>query len=402
MPVCLIENWNTRQGCRDEKWNNEEKRDMTAVLQPQDAGEAASSVSQQSRVLIVDDAPENIGILVETLKNAYVIMFARSGDVALRLAMESTPPPDIILLDVIMPGMDGYEVCQRLKSDDRTHDIPVIFVTGQSEEVDEARGLSLGAVDYIGKPFKASLVKTRVANQLELKRHRDRLDELVHERTKELALTREVTIEAMATLAEWRDPETGAHIKRTQRYVRELAEYMSANPKYAPELDANTIELLYLSAPLHDVGKVSIPDSILLKPDRLTDEEFTEMKRHTTRGRDALIAAERKLGGNSFLRLAREIAYGHHERWDGKGYPQGIAREAIPLPARLMSLADVYDALTSRRVYKPALPHEEVATMIKQGRSGQFDPDVVDAFINLQDEFQAIAQLFQDQEHHHV
>jgi putative two-component system response regulator len=373
---------------------------MTAVLQPQDADDAASSASRQSRVLIVDDAPENIRILAEALKNEYIIMFARSGDAALRLATETEPPPDIILLDVIMPGMDGYEVCRHLKENERTRNIPVVFVTGQSEEVDEARGLALGAVDYIGKPFKTSLVKTRVANQLELKRHRDRLDELVRERTQELALTKEVTIEAMATLAEWRDPETGAHIKRTQRYVRKLAEYMAANPKYAPELDANTVELLYLSAPLHDVGKVSIPDSILLKPDRLTDEEFTEMKRHTTRGRDALAAAERKLGGNSFLRLAREIAYGHHERWDGKGYPQGIGGEAIPLPARLMALADVYDALTSRRVYKPALPHEEVANMIRQGRGSQFDPDVVDAFLSLQDEFLAIAQRFQDQEQH--
>jgi len=371
---------------------------MTAILQPQDANESASLVSQQSRVLIVDDAPENIRILVEALKDEYIIMFARNGEGALRIATESASPPDIILLDVIMPGMDGYEVCQCLKENRRTRNIPVVFVTGQSEAVDEARGLSLGAVDYIGKPFKASLVKNRVANQLELKRHRDRLDELVRERTQELALTKEVTIEAMATLAEWRDPETGGHIKRTQNYVRALAEYMAANPKHTPQLDANTTELLYLSAPLHDVGKVSIPDSILLKPGRLTDEEFTEMKSHTTRGRDALAAAERKLGGNSFLRLAREIAYGHHERWDGKGYPQGIAGEAIPLPARLMSLADVYDALTSRRVYKPALPHEEVATMIRQGRGEQFDPDVVDAFMQLQDEFQAVSQRFQDQE----
>ena len=373
---------------------------MSAALHLQDTGKTPPPDRQkQSRVLIVDDAPENIRILAETLKNEYIIMFARSGDVALHLAMESNPPPDVILLDVIMPGMDGYEVCRRLKEDKKTRNIPVIFVTGQSEEVDEARGLSLGAVDYIGKPFKASLVKTRLVNQLELKRHRDRLDELVRERTRELALTKEVTIEAMATLAEWRDPETGGHIKRTQNYVRLLAEYLAENPKFAPQLDANTIELLYLSAPLHDVGKVSIPDSILLKPDRLTDEEFMEMKRHTTRGRDALAAAERKLGGNSFLRLAREIAYGHHERWDGKGYPQGISGEAIPLPARLMAVADVYDALTSRRVYKPALPHEEVVEMIRQGRGGQFDPDIVDAFMQLQGKFLAIAQRFQDPDH---
>ena len=374
---------------------------MTDAIQNREAEETSSAAFEQSRVLIVDDAPENIRILVETLKSDYVIMFARSGDIALRLAVESSPPPDIILLDVIMPGMDGYEVCRRLKGDKRTSNIPVVFVTGQSEEVDEARGLMLGAVDYISKPFKASLVKTRVANQLELKRHRDRLDELVRERTQELALTQEVTIEAMATLAEWRDPETGGHIKRTQNYVRLLADEMAKNSKYAEALDPNTIELLYLSAPLHDVGKVSIPDSILLKPDRLTDDEFAEMKRHTIRGRDALAAAESKLGGNSFLRLAREIAYGHHERWDGKGYPQGLAGEDIPLPARLMALADVYDALTSRRVYKPALPHSEVTKMIIEGWGGQFDPAVVDAFLRLQDDFQRVGQRFQDQDMMH-
>jgi putative two-component system response regulator len=368
---------------------------MSGALHVTDAVIPPPSTQQRSRILIVDDAPENIHILVETLKGDYIIMFARSGEAALRLA-ENTPPPDIILLDVVMPGMDGYEVCRRLKENPHTLGIPVIFVTGQSDEVDEARGLSLGAVDYVGKPFKASLVKTRVANQLELKRHRDRLDELVRERTHELNLTREVTIGAMATLAEWRDPETGGHIKRTQNYVRLLAECLTKNPKYAAQLDPNTVELLYLSAPLHDVGKVSIPDSILLKPDRLTDDEFAHMKRHTIHGHNALAAAEGKLGGNSFLRLAREIAYGHHERWDGKGYPQGQKEEEIPLAARLMALADVYDALTSRRVYKPALPHDEVSTMIVEERGKQFDPAVVDAFLERQDEFLKIAKVYQD------
>jgi len=230
-----------------------------------------------------------------------------------------------------------------------------------------------------------------VANQLELKRHRDRLDELVRERTQELALTKEVTIEAMATLAEWRDPETGGHIKRTQNYVRDLAECMAANPKYAQQLDANTIELLYLSAPLHDVGKVSTPDSILLKPDRLTNEEFAEMKRHTTRGRDALAAAERKLGGNSFLRLAREIAYGHHERWDGKGYPKGLAGEKIPFAARVMAIVDVYDALTHKRVYKEAISHEDAVALMSKGRGTQFDPVIFDIFLANQEDFKKIA-----------
>lgn len=348
-----------------------------------------------SRVLLVDDAPENLRMLSEALKNDYVIMFALNGDTALRLA-RSEPQPDIILLDVIMAGMDGYEVCRRLKEDLHTHNIPVLFITAQNDEVEEARGLSLGAVDYISKPFRSSLVKTRVANQLELKRHRDSLDELVRERTQELALTREVTIEAMATLAEWRDPETGGHIKRTQNYVLALGEYMSTMPRYAQELDPNTLEMLYLSAPLHDVGKVSIPDAVLLKPASLTNDEFLEMKQHTTRGRDALAACERKLGGNSFLRLAREIAYGHHERWDGNGYPQGISGEDIPLPARLMSVADVYDALTSKRVYKPAMSHEASMDIIIKGRGTQFDPSAVDALLTIQEKFRAIAAQYVD------
>lgn len=350
---------------------------------------------RRSRVLIVDDAPENLRILGEALKEKYVIMFARNGEAALRLA-NAEPRPDIILLDVIMPGMDGYEVCHQLKENHETHDIPVLFVTAQNDEVEEARGLSLGAVDYISKPFRSSLVMTRVANQLELKRHRDRLDELVHERTRELTLTQEVTIEAMATLAEWRDPETGAHIKRTQSYVLILAEYLSTIPGYEEQLTRHTINLLYLSAPLHDVGKVSIPDAVLLKPATLTEEEFREMKHHTTRGRDALAAAERKLGGNSFLRLAREIAYSHHERWDGNGYPQGLAGEEIPLPARLMSVADVYDALTSKRVYKPAMPHEVAMDIILKGRGTQFDPVVTDALVVVQDKFQMIAAQHAD------
>ncbi|MEG2171709.1 MAG: response regulator [Desulfovibrionaceae bacterium] len=343
-----------------------------------------------SRILIVDDAPENIRILAESLKDKYIIMFALNGETALKLAKSATPP-DIILLDVVMPGMNGYEVCRLLKQAPQTHDIPVIFVTGQSDMADEARGLHLGAVDYVSKPFRTSLLINRIANQLELKRHRDRLDVLVHERTSELILTQEVTITALATLAEWRDPETGGHIKRTQNYVRTLATHLH-------KFDARTLESLYLSAPLHDVGKVSTPDAVLLKPTALTHEEYEEIKLHTTRGRDALAAAERKLGRNSFLMLAREIAYGHHERWDGQGYPRGISGEEIPLPARIMSLADVYDALVSKRVYKPAMNHSAACTIIYEGRGTQFDPILVDAFVQVQDTFQKISQTYVDED----
>lgn len=349
----------------------------------------------KNRVLIVDDAPENIWILVEALKDEYTLIVAKDGLSSLRLA-HGPNPPDIILLDVVMPGMDGYEVCRQLKEDPATRGIPVLFVTSQNDTGNEAHGLDLGAMDYIVKPFQPALVKARVRNQIELKKHRDQLDDLVRDRTKQLALTQEVTIEAMATLAEWRDPETGGHIKRTQNYVRTLAEYMRALPGYAPLLDENTVEWLYLSAPLHDVGKVSMPDSILLKPGRLTPEEFEKMKLHTIHGWCALAASDRKLGGSSFLRLAREIAYCHHERWDGKGYPQGLTANEIPLSARLMAVADVYDALTSKRVYKPAVPHEEVTGIIISGAGTQFDPEVVDAFVAVQDTFREISLRFAD------
>lgn len=359
--------------------------------------QASPEQGSKNRVLIVDDAPENIWILVEALKPEYTLMIAKDGASSLRLA-RGPNPPDIILLDVVMPGMDGYEVCRQLKEDPATSGIPVLFVTSQNDSGNEAHGLDLGAMDYIAKPFQPELVKTRVRNQIELKKHRDRLDDLVRDRTRQLALTQEVTIEAMATLAEWRDPETGGHIKRTQSYVRTLAEYMRSLSRYSNALDENTVEWLYLSAPLHDVGKVSIPDSILLKPGRLTPEEFEKMKMHTIHGRDALAAAERKLGGNSFLQIAREIAYCHHERWDGMGYPQGLRATEIPLSARLMSVADVYDALTSMRVYKPALPHDEVSSIIQSGSGSQFDPHVVEAFLSVNEVFREIGQRYADQE----
>lgn len=349
----------------------------------------------RNTILIVDDTPENIQILMETLKADYAILAAKNGEKALSLAL-GTPRPDLILLDVMMPGIDGYEVCARLKQDVRTTAIPVIFITALNEEEDEARGLALGAVDYITKPFRPGLVKARVRNQLELKLHRDHLDLLVRERTRELALTKEVTIECLATLAECRDPETGGHIKRTQRYVRLLAERLRTLPRFAPLLDDTTIELFYLSAPLHDVGKVGVPDAILLKSGVLDAEEFAVMRRHVEYGRDSLAKAEEKLGGNSFLRHAREIAYGHHEKWDGSGYPLGLAGEDIPVSARLMAVADVYDALISRRVYKPPFSHAQAVGIIREGRGTHFDPDIVDAFMDIQEQFRLTALEFAD------
>lgn len=350
---------------------------------------------KSQKVLIVDDTPENIQVLMQTLRDEYAIIAATNGDKALQLASK-TPRPDIILLDVMMPGIDGYEVCRRLKTNPLTSGIPVIFVTALSEEQDEATGLSLGAVDYIAKPFRPALVKARVHNQLELKRHRDHLEDMVHERTRELALVKEVTVECLANLTETRDPETGGHIKRTQNYIRALAEHLAGMPGYADTLDYETINLLYLSAPLHDIGKVGVPDSILLKPGKLKPEEFEEMKKHTIYGRDALKVAEDKLGGNSFLHYAKEIAYGHHEHWNGNGYPLGLSGTDIPLSARLMALADVYDALISRRIYKPSFPHSRAIAIIQKGRATHFDPDICDAFMELSEVFRRIALEYAD------
>ena len=347
-----------------------------------------------STVLVVDDAETNIDILMETLGDDYDVSVAMDGESALESV--ASDRPDLILLDIIMPGMDGYEVCKRLKDDETTRNIPVIFLTAMTEEQDEARGLALGAVDYVTKPFSPELVKSRVRNQLELKRHRDHLEELVKERTREVELTQEITIESMATLAEYRDPETGGHIRRTKNYVRLLAEHLKGHPKFKDFMDDETIELLYKSAPLHDIGKVGVKDSILLKPGKLTDEEFEEMKMHTTFGRDAISAATNKLGSNSFLRYAEEIAYTHQEKWDGSGYPQGLKNDNIPISGRLMALADVYDALISRRVYKAPFTHSKAVEIIREGKGTHFDPDMLDAFLEIHEKLRKVAIEYAD------
>lgn len=219
------------------------------------------------------------------------------------------------------------------------------------------------------------------------------------ERTAELHQTRDVSILGLASLAETRDNETGAHILRTQRYVKALAEEVRKLPQYSEQLDDETIDLLYKSAPLHDVGKVGIPDAILLKPGKLTDEEFEIMKGHARIGGEALRVAESQLGSNSFLRLAREIAESHHEKWDGSGYPRNLSGTDIPLSGRLMAVADVYDALISKRVYKPGMPHEKARAIIVEGRGKHFDPDIVDAFIILEQRFIEIAAAYDDAKH---
>ena len=358
----------------------------------------------QATILVVDDAPDNLALISELLMNEYEVKVANSGEKALRIA-QTDPPPDLILLDIMMPGMDGYEVCRRLQANPVTGDIPIIFLTAKSDSEDEASGLYLGAVDYIAKPVNPSILLARVRNQLELKIARDTLkgrnnilEEAVRQRTLEVAATRDVTIHAMASLAETRDDDTGNHIRRTQWHVKLLAERLRNHPRFADELDNDTtIELLFKSAPLHDIGKVGIPDRILLKPGRLEPDEMDYMKRHTTIGRDAIVKAEQHLKLEvPFLRLVKDIAYSHHEKWDGSGYPEGLAGDQIPLSARIMAVADVYDALSTRRVYKAAMPHKQTVAIILADRGRHFDPDIVSAFMEVADEFKQIAERYQD------
>lgn len=351
--------------------------------------------TKKQRVLIVDDSTDNIQVLMELLKDEYKIIAATSGEKALVLAKQQ-PMPDIILLDIMMPGIDGYEVCRRLKAQEETRLIPVIFITAMTSNEDQYKGLELGAIDYLTKPIIPNLTKMRIGNHLKLRQYQENLEELVRQRTKRLLLTQSVMIESLGTLAEYRNPETGGHIKRTQNYVKALANQLQKYPLFQEELTNEVIEHLYVSAPLHDIGKVGVADSILLKPGKLSDEEFAQMKLHAQYGYEILKKAEITLGANSFIHYAKVIAYCHHEKWDGSGYPRGLSGDDIPLSGRLMALADVYDAHISKRVYKPPFPHEEAVAIITKGKGSHFDPDMVEAFLEIESTFHNIALLYAD------
>ncbi|GGP22622.1 HD-GYP domain-containing protein [Silvimonas iriomotensis] len=356
-------------------------------------------------ILVVDDTPDVLHLATQLLKPRFRIKTATTGEKGLEIAARE-PVPDLILLDIMMPGIDGYDTCLQLKAQDATRDIPVIFFSAQTGQIDEVRCFEVGAVDFIPKPISPDILQARVNAQLALKTVTDLLRDqnahLEHEvarRTAEMVAIQDVTITAMASLAETRDSETGNHILRTQSYVKALAESLRQHPRFAAMLTDHYIDLLFKSAPLHDIGKIGIPDFILLKPGKLTVEEFEVMKTHTTLGHDALANAERLLGRPvEFFLLAKEVALSHQEKWDGSGYPQALVGDAIPLSARLMAVADVYDALISRRVYKAPMSHQAATEIIVAGAGQHFDPDIVAAFITLQDEFRAIAARYADHE----
>ncbi|MCK5129369.1 MAG: response regulator [Clostridiales bacterium] len=344
---------------------------------------------EKQTILIVDDSTENIVKLDQVLGHEYITKFAINGQKALTIAKKFIP--DLILLDTMMQGMDGFEVCVLLKEDPRTKDIPIIFSVTQEQEHYEDEGIRLGAVEFITKPINPVIVKNRIKTQLALQNHKRELVLQVHERTKELSHTQDAIIHSLVSLVETRSYETGSHIMRIQEYVSLLAKKLSMKSKYSEELDSYTIALLYKAASLHDIGKVGIKDEILLKPGSLTKEEFETMKTHTKMGRDILQKSEKKLGSNSFLTMTIDIAYYHHEKWDGSGYPEGIKGIKIPLSARIMAIADVYDAIVSKKVYKKQFSHLEAVEIISGGSGTFFCPDVVSAFVELQNEFHSIA-----------
>lgn len=354
-------------------------------------------------ILVVDDTPDNLFLVSNLLKDLYTVKVANSGEKALKYLSESVIP-DLILLDIMMPVLSGYDVIKRIKENPLLQNIPVIFLTAKSSVEDEKIGFELGAADYIIKPISPPILLARIKTQLEnkavadfLKDKNEFLEKEVQKRTQEIIAIQDVTIFAMASLAETRDNETGNHISRTSAYVKILALKLQNHPKFKNFLSDDMINTLYKSAPLHDIGKIGIPDYILLKNGKLSFEEFEIMKTHTTLGKEAIEHAENQLGYEvDFLKIAKEIAYLHHERFDGRGYPLGIKGEDIPISARLMSIADVYDALISERVYKNSIEHKKAVAIMKKGRNTHFDPNILDAFLELEKEFEQIAKSFAD------
>ncbi len=337
---------------------------------------------EKKTILVVDDTPDNIAILTGILKEHYRVKAALNGQIALKIAQDDDKP-DLILLDVMMPEMDGYEVCQKLKENPLTAKIPVIFVTAKSEVQDEQHGFELGAVDYIVKPVSPPLVLARAKAQLALYDQAQHLEDLVKKRTKELEDTRIEIIRRLGRAAEYKDNETGMHVIRMSWFSRFLAEAAGQ-----PE---DWCELLYNAAPMHDIGKIGIPDQVLLKPGKLNAMEWEMMKRHVEFGVDIIGD-----NPNPLLQMAREVAMTHHEKWDGSGYPKGMKEDEIPLSGRIVAIADVFDALTSERPYKEAWTEEDALSYLKEQAGLHFDPDLIPLFIECLPKVREIQQKYKD------
>lgn len=358
---------------------------------------------RQATVLVVDDDPASLVIAHGLLSPHFCVELSPGGIHALARVDEGLVP-DLIVLDLVMPQMDGYEFMQQLRARSSLVDTPVICVTGRDESDAETLALDLGAVDYVVKSQRMPSVLARVKAHIDLKRAKDQLRDRnvnleaeVIRRIAECAAVQSLSLRALSSLAETRDPETGGHLQRTKAYVRRLAELLRNHPRFSETLTDEYINWLELSAPLHDIGKVGLPDHVLLKPGKLTPEERTIMKRHSAMGADAITIAEKESGLTlNFLQIAKEMARHHHENWDGSGYPDQLCGDAVPLSARLMAVADVFDALVSRRIYKEPMDFDLAYQIMAQGRERQFDPDLISAFLSRYEDFTAIALRHSD------
>ncbi len=373
---------------------------QTHQTQPADISDLGSHIER--RIMIVDDSEMNRDVLEHLFRNDYSLEMAVSGEECLEKLLVFCP--DLILLDIMMPDLNGYETCRKIKSSPVGDFTQVILISGKASSTERLEGYEAGADDYVVKPFEHDELLAKVRTHFKLRdslanlwaanariqEFNSELEDLVAKRTEEIVETRDVAVFALAKLADSRDPETGAHLERMREYSQILAEQLSQNVLYTQQIDHQFLEDLYRSSPLHDVGKVGIPDAILQKPGRLTKEEFEIMTHHTVIGADALEEAAGRSESGGFLNMAIDVARYHHEHFNGRGYPDGLAGSHIPLAARIVALADVYDALTSVRVYKKAFKPEKAKAMIVELRSRQFDPEVVDAFLIRYDDFLAV------------
>lgn len=352
-------------------------------------------------ILIVDDATFQLDLMVDLLGSKYDVIATKNGHEVMNIV--KTENPDLILLDIVMPELSGFEIAGLLKKN--KYETPIMFISSLSDQDTKVKAFNLGCVDYLTKPIIENELLVRIRNHLDLRFANQRihhyntiLEMEVRKRTEELIAVRSMTIVNMCTLAEARDEETGKHIIRTQEYVRAIARNLQRNGRFLDELTDKYILTLVESAPLHDIGKVAIPDHILLKPSKLTPEEFEIMKTHTTIGNNTLLKNIEDLQDNRyFLEMAAEIAYCHHERWNGTGYPRGLQGEKIPLSARIMTLADIYDALTSKRCYKEAFTHEAAKEVLLSEIGKAFDSRIVEAFIEVEDLFLSIKTQHEDE-----
>jgi putative two-component system response regulator len=355
--------------------------------------------NKRYRIMLVDDEMTELTIGKNMLKEHFEVFQIPSGERLFEVLKHVTP--DLILLDIVMPVMDGYETLVRLKANRAFAEVPVIFVTGRNDETSEIKGLDMGAVDYVTKPFSAPLLIRRLYNHLqlseqkkELKKYNSSLKEIVDHKTRQIVDLQNAVLSSMAEMLEARDSNTGSHVIRTQKYLELLVEQLIQDGVYQDEIEAWDLDFLFSSAQLHDLGKIAVSDAILNKPGKLTEMEFSEIKKHTTAGVDALTKIERKTEEHAFLNHARIIAGSHHEKWDGSGYPLGLKGREIPLQGRLMAIADVYDALISLRPYKKPLNHNEAKRIIAEGKGTHFDPVLVETFAKVSGRFAQIAETY--------